>query len=289
MVSRTMLMKWFIENRGFVNGLSGVAVAFGFSIAPSFLNGMIEEMGWQTTLQQVAIICLGFLVFAFLFFRDSPESSQCQPDGGKTLFASKNKKKSLPDKDATLEEARTTSTFWIFNLSIALLGLYYTAITFNIADIFEKANMDRTIAFAIFIPSAFVSLFCNFFGSWISDYISLKYLLYLELLGISLSTYAIIHLADYAFCYYLLILANGIFVGLNGVLVSVTWPRFFGLTNLGAITGFVMSWNVGGSALGPALFSFVERQTGTYDWACYVVAGIAILLMAFQFFWGKEF
>ena len=103
--------------------------------------------------------------------------------------------------------------------------------------------------------------------------------MYLELLGILLSALAIIFLADFSFCYYLLILGNGMVTGLNGVLASVSWPRFFGLTHLGAITGYAMSWNVGGSALGPALFSLFERQTGTYELACWVVIGLVILLI----------
>ncbi len=279
MVSRTMLMKWFIENRGFANGLSGVAVAFGFSIAPGIFNGMIEEIGWQLTLQRLGLVAFGFVFFAYLFFRDTPESSNCEPDGGKILFPSEHKKTSLPDQAATVSQARKTFTFWTFNLTIALMGLYYTAITFHIADIFEKANMSRSVAFAIFVPSAFISLFCNFFGSWISDYIQLKYLLFAELIGILISAFAVMYLATYPICYYLLIVGNGIVTGLNGVLASVSWPRFFGLGHLGAITGYAMSWNVGGSALGPALFSFFERQSGTYEWACWIVIGIVLVLM----------
>ena len=36
MISRTMLMKWFIENRGFANGLSGIAVSLDFLLHPEF-------------------------------------------------------------------------------------------------------------------------------------------------------------------------------------------------------------------------------------------------------------
>jgi len=280
MVSRTMLMKWFVENRGFANGLSGVAVSFGFSIAPQVFNQMIEQTNWRQTLWQLAVVALCFIGFAFIFFRDNPADANCKPDGGRPLFQTKNKKKSLPAENYTLKDAKGTFIFWVFALTMALVGLYVTAITFHIADIFEKVGRSRTEAFAIFVPIAFVALFFHFFGSWLSDYIQLKYLLFLELLGIGLSTYALINLATIPFCYYLLIFANGMFSGLHGVLTNVSWPRFFGLTHLGAISGFAMSLNVAGSALGPAIFSVAEQYVGnSYDLACYVVLVIAIVLL----------
>jgi len=283
MISRTMLMKWFIENRGFANGLSGIAVSFGFSIAPGILNQMIEETSWQETLGQLAVLAFCFVGFIFIFFRDNPKDANCEPDGGRPLFQTKNKKASLPDKDYTLKEAQKTFVFWVFVLTVALLGLYGTAITFHVADIFEKAGMSRTTAFSIFVPSAFVALFFHFFGSWASDYIQLKYLLFLELLAIALSAYAVINLGEFSFSYYLLIFANGMFGGLHGVLMNVSWPRFFGLTHLGAIAGFATSLNVAGSALGPAVFSFGEQQTGNYNLACYIILLIAIVLFIMTF------
>lgn len=284
MVSRTMLMKWFVENRGFANGLSGVAVSFGFSIAPQIFNQMIEQTNWQQALWQLAIVALCFIGFAFIFFRDNPGDANCEPDGGRVLFQTKNKKKALPSRDSTLKEAKGTFIFWVFALTMALVGLYVTAFTFHIADIFEKVGRGRTEAFAIFVPIAFVALFFHFFGSWISDYIQLKYLLFLELLGIGLSAFALINLDTIPFCYYLLIFANGMFSGLAGVLTNVSWPRFFGLTHLGAISGFAMSMNVGGSALGPAIFSLAEQHGGnSYDLACYAVLMIAIALFLLGF------
>jgi len=284
MVSRTMLMKWFVENRGFANGLSGVAVSFGFSVAPQVFNQMIERTDWQQTLCQLAIVALCFIGFAFIFFRDNPKDANCKPDGGKPLFQTKNKKASLPPKDYNLKEAKGTFVFWVFALTMALLGLYVTALTFHIADIFEKVGRSRTEAFAIFVPIAFVALFFHFFGSWISDYIQLKYLLFLELLGVILSTYAVINLGTSPIFYYVLIFANGMFSGLHGVLTNVSWPRFFGLKHLGAISGFAMSFNVAGSALGPAIFSLAEQHGGnSYELACYAVLVVAIILLVLGF------
>ena len=65
--------------------------------------------------------------------------------------------------------------------------------------------------------------------------------------------------------------------------MNVSWPRFFGLAHLGAIAGFATSLNVAGSALGPAIFSFGEQQTGNYNLACYLVLIAAVILFLLTF------
>jgi MFS transporter, OFA family, oxalate/formate antiporter len=59
----------------------------------------------------------------------------------------------------------------------------------------------------------------------------------------------------------------GFMSGMYGILSAVTWPRFFGVKHLGAISGYAMSWMVIGSAVGPFIFSVSYRMTGHYDLA----------------------
>ena len=48
MISRNMMMKWFIKKRGLVNGISAVFVSFGFAIAPYFfLTFLLREFTWR--------------------------------------------------------------------------------------------------------------------------------------------------------------------------------------------------------------------------------------------------
>ena len=48
------------------------------------------------------------------------------------------------------------------------------------------------------------------------------------------------------------------------VLVTVAWPRLYGVKNLGAINGMNTSMMVFISALGPVLFSTVQGAAGSY-------------------------
>ena len=77
-----------------------------------------------------------------------------------------------------------------------------------------------------------------FIGGWISDKIKLQYLLYLLLAGLIVSIFALANI-DNGFFYYLFIIGSGIPSGMYNVLLSVTWPRFYGRENLGKRNNFV--------------------------------------------------
>jgi MFS transporter, OFA family, oxalate/formate antiporter len=82
MISRNMLMKWFIARRGLVNGFSSVFVAFGFSLAPLTFDTFIQETSWRWAWIIMAIgIGVFFTMFAFVLFRDNPEDLGMIPDG----------------------------------------------------------------------------------------------------------------------------------------------------------------------------------------------------------------
>ena len=72
--------------------------------------------------------------------------------------------------------------------------------------------------------------------------------------------------------------------GMFGVLSAVTWPRFFGLKHLGAISGYSMGWMVVGSALGPFMFGLSFNLTGNYDHAIVVciLAAVTLFLLGFR-------
>lgn len=282
MTSRNMVMKWFDKKRGFANALLGVFTALGFSASPKFLKAMIDAHQWREAWVILAIIVgVGFVLFSFIFFRDNPSDAGLIPDG-KIIKENKKKFKSTPDKDYTLKEAVRTYSFWIFNLNLTMFALFVTAFTFHVESIFRHAGYPDETAVSIFIPISLVAVFFSFFGSWLSDYTRLKYFLTLCLVGLLLSMTGFIFLKSSAGIP-LIIAGNGIAQGMFGILMTITWPRFFGLKKLGSISGFVMSFTVIGSALGPFLFSLSENIASSYIPAIIILWTITFCLFILSF------
>ncbi len=276
MLSRNMLMKWFIAKRGFVSGLSSVFVSLGFSLTPLIFNFLIEGNGWSEAWIILSIVCgFGFSVIVFLFFRDNPEDCGLKPDG-KFEIQTQDKIKVKAEKQYTLKEAQKTWTFWVFGFSLSMFAMYYTGFTFHLISIFEEAGMDKMKALSVFVPTSVLAVALTLSGGWLSDRIQLKKLLLLLLTGGMISMAALATLKG-NFSYGMLILGNAIMNGLFSVLMSVCWPRFFGRDNLGAISGFAMSMIVFFSALGPLIFSYSLSVFNGYHVACWLCFGLSFL------------
>ena len=277
MVSRNMLMKWFIARRGFVNGISSVFVSLGFSIAPLSFDLLIEGTSWRWAWLIMALgIGVVFFLFVFIFFRDNPEDCGQIPDGEKHG----NKEKDVivkPFKQFTLKEARSGLTFWLFVLPIAIYALFITGYVFHLVSLFGEAGIDKESALSVFIPISLISVTLAFIGGWISDKIKLQYLLFLLLAGEIVALYSLANI-NTGFYYYAFIIGSGIPSGMYNVLLSVAWPRFYGREHLGKITGFVMAIIVFASALGPILFSLSHSKFGSYSYAIYMLLVFVVII-----------
>ena len=278
MISRNMLMKWFVARRGLVNGISSVFVALGFSMAPLTFDMLIEGTSWRSAWLLMALfIGVFFTFFVFVLFRDNPEDLDMIPDG--EIHGNKEHNVIIkPFKQFTLSEARQNYSFWLFSITLAIYALFITGFTFHLVSIFEHAGLSKEKALAIFIPSSVINVTLSLLGGYISDRIKLKYLLYLCLVGQILSLFSMANLNHHLF-YIGYIVGNGIVAGMYNTLMAVTWPRFYGRQNLGRITGLVMSVIVFASAFGPVLFSLSLTQWGNYNYAIYGLMVIALILL----------
>lgn len=289
LVSRNMIVKWFDRHRGLAIGVTGAGMTMGISASPLLLDGLIKEFDWRGAWQVTAALALGYAAVSLLLFRDNPEACGLMPDGEKP---SGEGQEATPDdpaprrKQFTLSEALRTYSFWVFTLALSLFALYATAFSFHVSDIFEKAGMGRDAAFSIFLPSSVFALTIHLSGGWISDHVRLKFLLVAMLLAALTAVSGMIALMPGSphlpaeVCVGIIIVGQGIFGGLFGVLLGVTWPKFYGREHLGAISGFAMSLIVIHSAVGPLLFSLSLDHTGSYaraGWACLAAAVVLLI------------
>mgnify|MGYP006272743621 CR=1 FL=1 len=280
LASRNMVMEWFDERRGLANAVMGVSISFGFSYAPRVFDDIIRLQGWQGAWRLMAAAVLLFALIAFLFYRDTPEAHGLLPDGPLRGKSKKTHAESHEGRPFTLQEARKTYSFWVFALTLLVSGFIMTAYTFHIVSIFGDAGMSREQAVAVFLPAALVAVAFEFIGSYLSDYIKLKYLAMLQLTGQMVLTLSMSFLAP-GFTVIGVIIGQGMMQGMFGILSNVTWPRFFGRPHLGAISGFATALTVGGTAVGPYAFSFGRDLTGGYAAPALVSCAVgAVLFLA---------
>jgi len=280
LLSRNMVMEWFEKRRGFANAILGIAVSFGFSYTPRLLDVLIKRFTWQGAWRFLALIVgVGFSLLIFIFYRNQPEDHGLVPDGKKGVKDRKIHAEATASHEHTLREAQKSYTFWIFTLSLMMVALIVTAFTFHVVSIFNSQGLSRQAAIGIFLPSSLIAVAFQFIASWASDFIKLKYILLLQLVGQIVLCLGIIFLKPGIS--FVVIIGLGITQGLFGVTQNITWVRFFGRKHLGAISGFSTAWIVAGSAVGPYLFSLAFDATGTY-----IIAAIIAFIIVTVLFIG---
>jgi len=285
MVSRNMVVKWFNKNQGLIMAIMGAFVTFGFSLAPRFLNSLIELYNWRVAWRLLAIIIgIGFTLVVLIFYKDS-KSEVIKAKTALKKITDKRENINIKNRhvEMTLKEAIKTRDFWSYNLAIAFFAMFNTAFTFHIVSIFSYGGIDRASAVSIFIPISIIAVICQIIGSTLSDYISLKIILIFELAGIICASIAIVYLGS-ELSVVLLIIGMGISNGAFIALLNLAWVKTFGKKHLGAISGYAMGWTVAGSAIGPFLFSTLRDLSGDYDLVAFISMSLAVILLIFSFF-----
>ena len=279
MASRNVIMIWFDKNRGKVNSFSSVALSFGFSISPLWLDKMIEAFSWQGAWQVMAGALLVVSIVIFQFYRVRPEDHGLLPDGVSDMNDLNTKViKELTHRQFTLEEAKSTRAFWMYALILAFNSFFITGLTFHVVSIFESQGFAKEEAISIFLPCSVVSVTVSTLFNFLSDYVRLKYYLYLMIFGGTLASLGLL-LLHTTMGTPLLIAGIGSLGGFFAVLNAIAWPRFYGRTHLGAITGRVMSFLILASALAPSIFSLCFTTFGSYHFLGYLVLSFLLFLI----------
>ena len=139
-------MMWFDKNRGKVNMFSSVAISFGFSSSPLWVDSLIESNGWQGAWQYLGFGLLVASILFFICFKNKPEEYGLLPDGVKMI--SESEAKTVTDrKQFTLKEATATRAFWMYALILAFNSFFITGLTFHIVSILRVRVFQRKMRF----------------------------------------------------------------------------------------------------------------------------------------------
>ncbi len=282
--SRNIVTKWFNYRRGFATGIMGFFTQPAFSATAYIFFLLISAYGWRASWQILGGIAIViFAPIALLFSRDNPEACGLIPDGRKFPDNPKSKVSHKILHQFTLKEARHTFSFWIFAGPIMMSALFITALSFDIENIFAGAGMTRNTAFASFLPGCILSMIIRPLLGKLADKIELKHILRMQLIALSCLMTATAFLAPGPMLW-LYLLGMGINSACFGLIITITWPNFYGRKHLGAISGYIMSLVVFSSAIGPWFFNKLKTITGDYSNAsmsCLLVVSIIFILTFF--------
>ena len=287
LVCKNAINQWWVRKRGFVMGIAGVATALlGSGSFPALVNLMIPEFGWRTsyTLLGVAVLTT-ILPLGLIFIRRRPEDYGLQPDGH-VSDADDSDEEELIEEHWTLDEAIRTPTFWVLSAGLGSMSALSTGMTFHFFGILGDSGLSSKVAASVFLPTAAVGASVQFLGGILINRIPIRWMIAVALILQStvLVMAPLLTSAEMA-------LGMGVLMGIRGglqlIVSSVVWAKFFGRRYLGSITGLASTLMVGSSALGSMPFGIARDWLGSFHLVLTSFAVIPILLSVLAIIYAK--
>ena len=279
LVSQNVINQWWVRRRGLAMGIAGMAWALmGQGLFPNLVNWLIPRSGWRATYIFLgAMLLVGMMPIGVIFVRDHPEDYGLQPDGDEPpdprgAVGSKQ----IAEENWTLSETLHTSAFRIVAAGLFTMSMLSTGLTFHIVSIFADSGLNSTVAATVFLPIAATSAIVNLGSGVLADRVPVRVLLAVGLLlqAVNLVMAPYLLSVNLALAYGVIAGFKG---GLQGIVTSVVWAKYFGRRHLGSITGVTTMLIVAGSALGPMPLGIARDLLGSYT---ITLLGAAILPLA---------
>jgi MFS family permease len=259
---------WFDRNRGFTLGIvGGVGNGVGAALSPLLVAALLMHYGWRGSYLGIAavILLIGFPIL-FVLLRDPPGFyNDVSVDSGTV-------------SGMTLVQARSTGTFWIILVAIAIGAGCMTAVFAHVVPLLLDRGLGEDRATAVLATFATVTAVWQVGVGRLLDRIPRPWIaapFYLAALA-----GLILFNATERFP---LLLAAGALMGLGlgteyGVLPYFL-SRYFGVRHYGSISGMIYAVIVLAQGLTPFLMDLSFDQSGSYR-ASIVVIGAGLIASA---------
>ena len=265
------LVKWFPDKRGMITGLAVAGFGAGALITAPIATRLIGTIGVLDTFAALGVVYLVMVLGAALFMQDPPPGYT--PAGWVPPVASRQQHASAYMLGSALRS-------WQWYGLWALLFLNTTA---GIAIISQAAPMAQEITnVSAAVAAATVGLISiangigRLFWAWLSDFIGRRnvFLIMFLLQAVvffflpsarSLPAFAVLAL--------IVLLCYGGGFGTMPAFVA----DYFGTEHVGSIYGLMLTaWSFAG-VLGPTLMASLRENTGSYNQAMYLIAGLMLV------------
>ena len=269
LVSQTAAAPWFDRRRGLAMGVKGAMGGAIMACIPLAIGALIlPATGWRGAWLVMGVIVLAVVLpIAAWGIIDRPSDVGQQPDGrpaaGDPDGAEDGEVVDAPAVSFTRREALTTAMFWAVALAVAATAMIGTALGFHQIDLLGEQGLTPVQAAGNFVPQAVAGFTTTMAIGAMVDRLAPRWVL-----ALSMSTLAAAMIAVPFVQPGVSAMVYGMAIGVAGsavrVMEAATFPKLYGLANIGAIRGVVFAVSVAASAFGPLALSLGRDLMGSY-------------------------
>ena len=263
LIGTTLVPQWFIKKRGRAISIVSVFGALCMAAMPPINTWMIQNFSWQTGWRVWSVVM--WVVVAptiYFFIRTRPEDVGLSPDNEARVLI-EGGVGVIEEVSWTLNEAIRTRAFWMILYTVIIPSAIITGCVFHQISILGQAGLTPEKVALISSVTSLIRLPLVLVAGQLADRVQLRYLLATSqaVLFIMLVTLNVANSVP-------LVIVYGIFMGvqmaLQGIVMGVIWPDYYGRKHLSTIRGTTMMAGVIGSALRPLPYGFAYDVFGGY-------------------------
>jgi MFS family permease len=267
------IARWFVQRRSMMSGIAFAGVGFGMLIFPPLINRFISYYDWRSSFIVLSVIIFIVSVLATLFLKSNPREI------GQVAYGENNiTRESLKsgEKSFSLKEAMQTGQFRLFCATLICFGFCFFSIQVHIAPYATDLGISSAGAAAIMAVIGGAGIAGQIGMGSIGDRIGYKKAFLIGLVLLVLAMLALI-LARELWAFFIFAVFLGLAFGDCGTQESPITAWLFGLASHGVIFGFFACSFTLGAAIGPVIFGYIFDVTGSYQYAFWVSATLAIV------------
>ncbi len=279
LIPGSLVPQWFENKRALAISLTNLGGVLANMLVPILNVWLITTYSWQFAWKTWSILlALLFVPIIFLLLVNKPEDIGLLPDNRKVEHHDDLKEElyNMEKNSWTLNEAMKTKEFWFVGLISMIAPMISTGLMFHFFSIMKLKGIDETSASFVIGLVALPGFIMPIVSTLIIDRFRSKFIITGTLLLISINMILLL-MVNSTWTAALFMLIYGLAINIQGVTISVIWPRYFGRKYLGSIRGAATVFMVIGSALGPLPFGLSYDLTGSYQ-TVIVIMGLITLL-----------
>jgi OFA family oxalate/formate antiporter-like MFS transporter len=265
--------KWFPHQRGLVNGLAIGIFAAGSGIFGPIAQWLIPQIGWRGTFQVLAALFFVFTMVGAFLLKDPPDDFVAPPvraAGAKHL---------VHHPDVRTSTVIRMPTFHLLWIAYALGTTAGTMVISQLVPFARESGLSGPVAaFAITI-GAIGSASGRFLSGWMSDHFGRLFTLRAMIFVSMIATPALYLAREEVVLFYVFLFIVYYCYGTQLSVYTALAGDFFGTRYLSTNYGLLLlAWGFAG-VLGPQIGSRIRVGLGTYQYAFFGSAILALLAL----------
>jgi OFA family oxalate/formate antiporter-like MFS transporter len=266
--------KWFPHQRGLVNGLAIGIFAAGSGIFGPLAGWLIPQVGWRSTFQILAALFFVFTMVGAYLLKDPPDDFVAPP-----VRASASKRHAHHHSDVRTSKVIRMGTFYLLWIAYALGTTAGTMVISQLVPFARESGLSAEVAAFAIAVGAIGSATGRFFSGWISDHFGRLFTLRAMIVVSMLATPALYVVRQEVTLFYVFLFLVYYCYGTQLSVYTALAGDFFGTKYLSTNYGLLLlAWGFAG-VLGPQIGSRIRVGTGTYQYAFFGSAVLALLAL----------